>query len=186
MITFWANKIVDILTKHSKDITDQDQREVYVYGLECIINTGFSLFILFLWSLISHSLYETLTWIVSFCLLRHHSGGIHAPTQFTCILSSTLLGISNYFVINRFHPNENQFFYAFTLCLIICIICSPTRTNKIKLSHQMYVQKKITSILIIILGYLATYILPITIGVSITYAFLCVVFLILPKHFVRH
>lgn len=179
MIKDFSIKIVDMLIKHSGIISDEDQRDIYIYGLECLLNTGITIVILSIWGIITHSLFETLSWIAAFSLLRHHIGGLHAPTQFACILCSVLLGISNYLISIAITITSKHMLFAYLFCLTVCLLFAPIETSKIHLAPPMDIQQKIISILIVLLGYFATPILPASISISITHALLCGVFLLL-------
>ena len=40
MINQFAKQLINILTSKTKQSVDSDQLEVYIYGLECLINTA--------------------------------------------------------------------------------------------------------------------------------------------------
>ena len=95
MITKGAIDIVNKLIRISGEDIDQDQQDVYIYGLECFLNTFITIILLMLWGLLSHTLGCTMIWVIVFSLLRHFMGGAHAPTQLICILGSFALGCFN-------------------------------------------------------------------------------------------
>lgn len=179
MITYYSEKIVDILIQNSKIIADKEQRAVYVYGLECILNTSITLFILCTWGIISHSLLETMSWIVAFTLLRHHSGGIHANSHFSCIIYSSLLGFSNYYVMKTNNLVNNHTLLTYIFLFTGCILFAPIESAKTQLRFEIFLKHKICSTLIILLGYIIIHYLPDSINNSITYGFLCGTFLYL-------
>ena len=88
MITKWAIYIVNQLIKVSRKKINSEQLDIYIYGLECFLNTFITITLLTIWGIFSHSLSSTLLWVLTFSLLRHFIGGVHAPTQLTCILAS--------------------------------------------------------------------------------------------------
>ena len=92
MITKWATSIANKLAELSGEDVSADQLEIYIYGLECFLNTFITIVLLFVWGVLSHTLGYTLIWVITFSLLRHYTGGAHAPTQLTCILGSFFLG----------------------------------------------------------------------------------------------
>ena len=49
MITKWATSIANKLAELSGEDVSADQLEIYIYGLECFLNTGFTICILFIW-----------------------------------------------------------------------------------------------------------------------------------------
>ena len=54
MITKGAIDIVNKLIRISGEDIDQDQQDVYIYGLECFLNTFITIILLMLWGLLSH------------------------------------------------------------------------------------------------------------------------------------
>ncbi len=88
MITKWATSIANKSAELSGEDVSADQLEIYIYGLECFLNTFITIVLLFVWGVLSHTLGYTLIWVITFSLLRHYTGGAHAPTQLTCILGS--------------------------------------------------------------------------------------------------
>ena len=174
MISFLSKKITYFLIHTSNISPDSDQIEVYIYGLECFLNTGFTICILFIWGLFTNTIPETICWIIAFSVLRHHVGGLHAHTQLSCILSSCLLGISNWIVI-EYIP------YQSTIALLVCAICivtfmlyAPLDTPKYKLTHSMEKKEKLYSILIILIELLICFALKNKLSVSILYSDMCV------------
>ncbi len=142
MITRYANIITDILISRSGIDFDEDQREIYIYGLECIMNTGITILILAIWGGLTGSITETLVWIIAFSTLRHHTGGYHASTHSTCILSSTLLGISNLFVIRYKHFLNQSLEYIYLFCFLVCILCVPQKNTKLTLTPIQKIYQK--------------------------------------------
>lgn len=181
MITRYSKKIINWLVNHSEFSQDEEQIEVYIYGLECFFNTAITTLILMFWAIITHSAFEMLCWIVSFSTLRHHVGGLHAPTQSSCILSSSLLGISNYFILRCFKIDALDIIIIFIACTIICILYAPTDSEKLNLSPSESRKHKKIAITLLILGTLLSVILQNTISTSIMHSFFCTCLLILLK-----
>lgn len=181
MITTYSKKIVNWLLYRSGVRHDEEDIEVYVYGLECFFNTAIPLFLLIIWGLLTHTTLETLCWIITFSILRHHAGGLHAPTQFTCILSSLAIGISNYFVLQHKNMDVSDMLIIFIGCVIICFLYAPVDSGKLKLSQKEYRRKKIISIVFLVLGTLISITLQNNISCSIMYSFFCTCLLILIK-----
>lgn len=145
MITTLSNKIVHLLTSSSntEPEPEPEQIKVYIYGLECFLNTGFTVLILCIWGLLTNTLIETCSWITAFSILRHHSGGLHAPTQFSCIASSCLLGISNWLVIEFISYQTIQAWFLCIFCIAICIRYAPIDTSKYELTESIRKKRKI-------------------------------------------
>lgn len=71
MITKWATSIANKLAELSGEDVSADQLEIYIYGLECFLNTFITIVLLFVWGVLSHTLGYTLIWVITFSLLRH-------------------------------------------------------------------------------------------------------------------
>ena len=131
MIQKLSRKVVTTLVTASHQTIDDEQQEVYLYGMECFLNTGITVCLLFIWGVFLDTLLETIIWIISFSLLRKYSGGYHAHSQLSCIVSSTLIGISNTFALNYFTPELCLLFPIFGLAIFVFIflvpVISPTK-----------------------------------------------------------
>ena len=62
MITKWATSIANKLAELSGEDVSADQLEIYIYGLECFLNTFITIVLLFVWGVLSHTLGYTLIW----------------------------------------------------------------------------------------------------------------------------
>lgn len=185
MITTLSKKIVHHLISVSNTEPESDQIEVYIYGLECFLNTGFTVLILFVWGLLTNTLLETCCWIAAFSILRHHSGGLHAPTQISCIVSSCLLGISNWLVIKFICFQTINAWFICILCIAICFLYAPTDTSKYKLTASRRKKEKLYSISILMIEFVVVLILKNKISISILYSNVCVCILLLTKVILR-
>ena len=56
MITKWATSIANKLAELSGEDVSADQLEIYIYGLECFLNTFITIVLLFVWGVLSHTL----------------------------------------------------------------------------------------------------------------------------------
>ena len=72
----------------------EQQREVYIYGMECFLNLLVSDLLLYGFGFLTGNFLYLFLWSVSFLLLRINIGGIHAPAHWSCILSGFILGLS--------------------------------------------------------------------------------------------
>lgn len=180
MLSALARKISLLLIAASHTEPDEDQIEVYVYGLECILNTGITVFILLIWGLITHALFETFIWIAAFSALRKHSGGFHAPTQLSCITTSCLLGMSDRIIIEFVPYRTITAFFALIFCMGVCIL-APTDTSKYELTEAMKKKEKLLSVLITAIGFFIAVLLKNSIATSILYSHVCSCVLLLIK-----
>lgn len=170
MIQKLSRKVVTTLVTASHQTIDDEQQEVYLYGMECFLNTGITVFLLFIWGVFLDTLLETIIWIISFSLLRKYSGGYHAHSQLSCIVSSTLLGISNTFALNFFNPDFCLLFPIFVLAIFVFIFLVPIISPTKPLSPLLAYRNKKIALFLIILYFFLSLILPPSIGITITHA----------------
>lgn len=183
MIKKYSKKIAHLLINYSKTPSTEENIDIYIYGLECFFNTIIPLILLVVWGIFSKTIIETLCWLSSFCIFRHYAGGFHAPTQFSCILCSTMLGISNYFICEYQGVLFSKPLLITGICLFICILFSPIDSGKIVLSPREYYKRKLISSTIIIIGMAIYLITKNSIAISVVYAFFCACILILVSLF---
>jgi len=176
MITRLSTSIAYKLMKMADEKITYDQLEIYIYGLECFFNTSITILLLTIWGFFSHNLSYTLVWLMVFSLLRHLIGGFHAPTQFTCILGSFILGFMNKWAI--IYINQTLFGYILLLCA--CILFAPTLNNKILLSPKQKYKYKALSLIIVSLGLVLFYKIGITkLTSTVFYSFCCAIILLI-------
>lgn len=182
MITKWAIYIANQLINVSSKKINSEELDIYIYGLECFLNTFITITLLTIWGIFSHSLSSTLLWVLTFSLLRHFIGGVHAPTQLTCILASFFLGCINKW--STVFITQNTCLYV--LLAFMCLLFAPTSNNKVSLSSTQKKLHKIISILIIFTGLLFFYkIGHSNLTATIFYSFLCAIILMLIETFLR-
>lgn len=166
MITKWAASIANKLAELSGEDVSADQLEIYIYGLECFLNTFITIVLLFVWGVLSHTLGYTLILVITFSLLRHYTGGAHAPTQLTCILGSFFLGCLDKWAIIYLKPT--------------CILFAPISNHKICLSAKQKWIHKFISVVIVSIGLLLFYKIGNTkMNTTLFYSFCCVVILMI-------
>lgn len=94
--------VVTLLIKQMGQAVDDDQKEVYVYGFECMAHTGLiSLVLILCGFLLGHPL-EVILWLISFSVIRSHMGGFHASTPLLCFFITLTLGLSSLLVCRLF------------------------------------------------------------------------------------
>lgn len=71
---------------------DESNKEVYIYGMECIINEIITDFLLIVFGCIMGNVASVVIWLGFFTLIRVNLGGYHSRTQIRCIISSTFMG----------------------------------------------------------------------------------------------
>lgn len=178
MLNKIANTIAENLIRLSGRNTDDEQREVYAYGLECLLNTLITVSILSLWGITTHTLIETIIWLIALFLLRHYAGGYHAPSNFMCIFSSVLLGILNYYIAIIL-PVGTVSICIYAAMIVFCGLFAPIENHKVTLSKAKQKHYKCISLIILITGFVFQYTIPEQYFRAYTYAFICCILLII-------
>lgn len=153
MIQKLSEKIVDPLMQLAG--TEED-RDIYLYGMECFISEFVGDLTLFLIALPFGQFREMLLWIIAFLAIRTHLGGYHCETHFRCYIASTLLGISslplNYLLL---HVPYIAVILMLLWLLFILRYAPIVHKNNPRSSDQIRRAKKLTWINFIILSVIA-------------------------------
>ena len=168
MITKWATSIANKLAELSGEDVSADQLEIYIYGLECFLNTFITIVLLFVWGVLSHT------------------GGAHAPTQLTCILGSFFLGCLDKWAIIYLKPTV----LGYLILVLMCILFAPISNHKICLTTKQKWIHKLISVIIVSIGFLLFYKIGNTkMNTTLFYSFFCVIILMIVetiKNLMRH
>lgn len=179
MLKLWATLLVDKLIFLSKDSCDHEQREVYIYGLECILNTGITVSLLFLGSILAQSFCETFVWVIVFSFLRHQTGGYHAPSHILCIVSSTILGALTFGISSYASFIEPYVSTIYVILFLLYAVFTPVINQKKILDSREKVCHKLRALLILIVCSLVSAFSTCELSVAILYACCCNIILVL-------
>ena len=153
MIQKLSEKIVDPLMHLAGT---EDDRDIYLYGVECFISEVIGDITLFLIALFLGQFGEMLLWIISFLAIRTHLGGYHCESHFRCYIASTLLGVAS-LPLNRLllhYPYVTVILML--LCLLFILQYAPiVHKNNPRSNDQIRISKKLTRINFSILSFLA-------------------------------
>lgn len=103
----------------------KEQKAVYVYGLECILNELLSDTLLLFFALFLGRVWEMLLWIVVFNLFRLNVGGCHASTSGRCILLSTALGVACVCLYPIIQGKPGLILTLMLFCSVIIFLIAP-------------------------------------------------------------
>ena len=112
-----SNNISDWLVEKG---LNSDDREIYSYAIECLLNTILTFGIILIIGAVFQRFLITLTWMIFFLPLRHTSGGLHAPNHIGCLILSLSIGIGCIF-LNSILAQINWFIWAGLIFNIIVI-----------------------------------------------------------------
>lgn len=104
-----------------KNIISYDELDSYIYGFQIIFSTILNWSVIFLIMIYTSKFIETILYVCSILILRHHTGGYHAKTPIRCCILSVSAYILVLLVLNL-SMSTNVMLCAIIL-LIISLIC---------------------------------------------------------------
>lgn len=119
-------------------IIDENEKEVYAYGMELMISTLISTTIILGLGIVLNRFWNTLFLVLPFYCIRIYAGGIHAETYIKCNLSFTvgflftLLG-TEYIINNKYC--KYLIFASLISAVVICLI-SPIEDHSRLLNQE--------------------------------------------------
>lgn len=78
-----ANSITEYLNKNGQ-VSSDDQREIYCYGVELIISTTIGFILILVSGLLISDIISSIIFLIVFVVLRQHCGGYHANSYLKC------------------------------------------------------------------------------------------------------
>lgn len=178
MIYLLSKRTIEYIATRSNQNVDQDQLDVYIYGLECFINTAVPVLLLTFFSILHDSLFETWLWIFTFTFLRKYTGGYHAPTQFTCMAFSTCLGIGNTIAIRHLTFLWIPAVILYFLCMGTVVILCPIKSVKKQLNHSQRMHYKYYALGFMVFFFLISLFLPSSFAITLAYSVFCCMLLV--------
>lgn len=179
MINQFAKQLINILTSKTKQSVDSDQLEVYIYGLECLINTAVPVILFTVFSFFTSTVFETWLWIITFSFLRKYTGGYHASSQLSCMASSMCLGMVNTILIIHYTLHRSAIVICYVIfATLILLFCPIESTKKTLTASRQKQYKYFTLLLITALSLLSLY-LPETYAMTLIYSVFSCLFLVL-------
>ena len=77
-----SRKITNRMIKDG--VIEQDELEIYLYGMELFFTTALNMLILIVLSIIFNEFWNGITFMLAFSFLRKYTGGYHASTPVKC------------------------------------------------------------------------------------------------------
>lgn len=129
MIKYLSDNITDFF--YSNKIIEEEDREIYVYGLQLIISTIIGITLILVLGLIINKLFYSIIFLISFIPIRMYSGGYHASSYVKCNLTlislylvtmsaviytpsvyvikiSTIMVIITIYIVLKYAPVDNE------------------------------------------------------------------------------
>lgn len=114
MIVEIAEKIANEFVENK--VIDEEEKDVYKYGTELMVSQFIGIGIVFLLGTIFGLMWETITFIICFVMIRVYAGGFHASSYRNCLIS---FGVSYIGILLLGEwINKNQLSNWVMLCLI--------------------------------------------------------------------
>lgn len=144
MVNTLVEKLADTLERNN--VIQSEEREIYEYGIEVLINNVVLMGIIFVIGLFLRKIEYTLLFMCFFPLIRKYTGGYHAPKRWQCFVLTNLihLGIIGLEYLSNTTMNEQviTMMLLFSLCIIF-IVDPIENANNPKTPEEIAKNKKI-------------------------------------------
>lgn len=98
---------------------NSDDKDIYIYGLQIILNTLISICAVLLLGAFFHEFTGAVLFLISYCSVRLFAGGLHASTNNRCMM----IFISGYIITYLILKNLVIHFNPVVLCFLILLNC---------------------------------------------------------------
>lgn len=137
-------------------VIDDENRELYSYGLELLLAECTSILCVFILGLISGHFIDSVLFLAAFIPLRTYAGGYHANTHFRCLVLLIIV-IATAVAIKAFVP-ANYLIIAFCSLsipsLILVIVMAPVEHSNKSLSAGEKKRNKAISIVLFVIEHI--------------------------------
>lgn len=133
MIKNLSENITDYF--YLNNIINEEEKEIYIYGLHLIISSIIGITIILTLGLIFNIFSNTFLFLISFISIRMYSGGYHAKSYIKCNITLITIYLIVFLIVN-YTPTELIFLSSILLSIITLIIIlkfAPTDTENKKL-----------------------------------------------------
>lgn len=143
-----AGIMVSWLIRH--EAIEKNQRELYEYAVHCLFLEMMPMLYAVIIGGIMGELSRSMVLVLPFMIIRKYSGGFHARSEWTCLVSSCLL---LYCSIRAAVHVHNSIWFDFSVCLAIVwlVIFSPVDSENRRLENDEKIVRKKEVIVILIL-----------------------------------
>lgn len=153
------NQIIDKTVNWlvNEKIIDELDLGIYKYGIRQGIDNIINVLVLIIEAVIIGVVRQSVTFLVSYTLLRKYAGGAHARTPFRCFIYSQIINISVFSIV-KCMPKPSLVLWSLAIAAaIIIFIFSPVETKNKPLSQkERKVYGKKARIILVILISLAS------------------------------
>lgn len=179
-MTNMKNNIIGGMIKYG--IIEEEDAEVYSYGLKLLIMYGYIFVFVIIVSSQMGCLLEGMFFLISYKLLRSCTGGYHAKNAIRCFFASSIVFVGAMFYIRNYSLN----IYIIVLCAVLSITvvfcCAPLiDRNKPLSENECSYNRKRARIIVIVetVVMMMGYRWDTSLGVAVLTGMLCCVVLLL-------
>jgi len=141
-----VDKMAEIISQKIVTVNgNREDKEIYVYGLQILLNTFFSISIVLLIGFIFNELWGTVVFLFCYCSLRVFAGGLHANTNNMCMA----IFIGGYIFMSIILNYVEVAFNVSVICVLMLINVSilmwapvDVPNNPIPISKKKVMKKK--------------------------------------------
>lgn len=157
-------KFSEYLSKEIVKAGGKESKGVYFYGLQIILGTIVSYFMIIITGIILNRVSETLVYILYFSAVRIYAGGYHAEKKFNCIMIFYIMYIMTLLVndiLSRYSFSMTWFMFVIIIIIlsIIIIILTPVDSvNNLFCKEKKRKLKIKTGIILVLLFICSLYI----------------------------
>ncbi|MPM49710.1 Accessory gene regulator protein B [bioreactor metagenome] len=153
-----AKRIEDFIVAHMEEV-DSIKIETIRYGIKVFLINAYKIPIIFITAYLLGIFKYAVIAYICFGSLRTFAGGIHAERGIACIISSMIILYSPAYLSPYLDRNYNIALFIITFIIIALYSPSDTRKKPIK-SYKLKADLKADSILIVVIIFAASCLLP--------------------------
>ena len=134
--------------KLSKIIEDENNKEIYTYGLEIILNALISYLLIIIMGALTGELIATVFYLICYSGIRLWAGGYHAKTHLRCILIFAFVYIFSIFVLKIFVRESSCIFYILFIDNFVIGLLAPASALDNPIPNTKVKELKMRSIVV--------------------------------------
>lgn len=133
MVRTVSKKVIERL--RSNNVIEDEDYEIYQYGLEQLLTSILDIMTLFLIGLILGMLWQGIVFVISFIALRKYAGGYHTTTPLRCYLLTNIVILSALSVMKYIKINIFIYLGLFVISSLIILALSPVESKNKELDE---------------------------------------------------
>lgn len=136
----------------AKQVIDEEYEEVYVYGLELILSFLISTSIVLVIGFLFGQIISTLTFLITFILIRQYTGGYHANSYIMCKFCTVLSYVVSVLLANVCPVSRLLFLALITIGCLLIWLFGPIENKHKPLTDQEKRKHKITALTLFVIS----------------------------------